>query len=45
MQVMAVNNTEGAMGSDLDEAAITKSAYKSNPANKVYPATDCEDKN
>jgi len=47
---MAVNNTEGAscvVGSDVDDAAITKSALKNNAAacNKVYPATDCEDKN
>ena len=45
---MAVNNTEGAscvVGSDVDDAAITKSGNKNNPCNKVYPATDCEDKN
>ena len=40
----AVNNTEGAFSSDVDDA-ISKSAMKTQLANKVYPATDCEDKN
>ena len=44
MMIQAVNNTEGAMGSDIDDAAITKSGLKNAAANKVYPATDCEDK-
>ena len=43
---MAINNnhTEGALGSDVDE--IIKSGNKKDgAANKIYPATDCEDKN
>ena len=41
-KAMAVNNTEGAMGSDVDEVGIVKNNLQTN---KVYPATDCEDKN
>ena len=38
------NHTEGALGSDVDE--IIKSGNKKDvAANKIYPATDCEDKN
>ena len=40
----AVNNTEGAFGSDIDDG-ISKSSNKGQLANKIYPATDCEDKN
>ena len=45
MMLHNANNTEGAMGSDLDDVAISKSAQKNAAANRVYPATDCEDKN
>ena len=43
---VSVNNTEGALAdSDAENAAIKNSASKNNAANKVYPATDCDDKN
>ena len=45
VQHQAVNNTEGAFSSDIDDAN-SKSALKGQLNNhKVYPATDCEDKN
>jgi len=49
--VYAVNNSvEGPVpssaNSDMDDVALTKKGSKNDPnTNKVYPATDCDDKN
>jgi len=36
---------EGAHGADMDDVAIAKNTLKHAKENRVYPATDTDDKN
>ena len=47
MQPIPINTTmgEGAHGADMDDVAIAKNTLKHAKENRVYPATDTDDKN